>query len=477
MRLLSSVLLLLALLVNCASESRAQNESAAPATSAKPAPTEATAGKKPTPNPNDRCVEHNLDDVRKELLSDAHRSGPHLAATSYFMPAGGALKVALNEKYNADNRYYAYIDTHTAPKNVPGPFMETREIGASEISSDDALVKSGEVQAGATLLTLNIPPSVGGLWDYVDLYMWRCAENGSPAYVSRLTIATSYPQYSSLIVWPLVFVVYVLGALATSAMSKRNARWYRFLDPVYLTAGSDGKGSLAKLQILFFSLIVFGLVSYILARTGELTVLSSSVLLLLGIAGVGSAAAKGTDEQKNRLSLDNRLWLLGKGWLTSPDWSSFNKAKWRDIVTNDGGEFDVYRYQSCIFSLAVGGALLIGGVSELASFVIPDTLLGILGLSQVVYVGGKLVTTSSVNELDGVLDAARTADKAFLEASLKNADPAPNAGGTPLDIATRCAGKTLYQDYIGKVRSARALFADLTGLPVSDDKLAPTLPA
>ena len=153
---------------------------------------------------------------------------------------------------------------------------------------------------------------------------------------------------------------------------------------------------MSKLQILFFSLIVFGLLSYIVARTGVLSDLSSSVLLLLGIAGVGSAAAKGTDEQKNRLSLANRLWLLQKGWLPSADWAAINDASWHDIVTNDGGEFDVYRYQSCIFSLAVGGALLVGGVNELASFSIPQTLLGILGLSQIVYIGGKLVSTSSV---------------------------------------------------------------------------------
>lgn len=216
--------------------------------------------------------------------------------------------------------------------------------------------------------------------------------------------------------------------------------------------------------------------SYIVARTGVLSDLSSSVLLLLGIAGVGAAAAKGTDEQKNRLSVDNRLWLMHKGWLTSPDWAAVNEANWHDIVTNDGGEFDVYRYQSCIFSLAVGGALLVGGVNELASFSIPQTLLGILGLSQIVYVGGKLVTTSSVGELESTLNAARTAEKTFGDAVLNNPDPAPAQGGSALDIAIRRAGKVLYLDYIGKAKSARDLFGSLTGLRVKDEQLAPTLP-
>jgi hypothetical protein len=267
----------------------------------------------------------------------------------------------------------------------------------------------------------------------------------------------------------------VLAALAAGAMDVKKVSWYRYLDPVYLTAGSDGKGSLSKLQILFFSLMVFGLLSYIIVRTGVLSDLSSSVLLLLGIAGVGSAAAKGTDEQKNRLSLENRLWLMQKGWLASPDWGAVNEAKWRDIVTNDGDEFDVYRYQSCIFSLAVGGALLVGGVNELASFNIPQTLLGILGLSQIVYVGGKLVTTSSIEELDAAIEAARTSEKTFSDASMKNADPTPADAGNPLEVAIRRAGKANYWDYTSKARSARDLFESLTGLHISDAQLAPSL--
>jgi hypothetical protein len=55
------------------------------------------------------------------------------------------------------------------------------------------------------------------------------------------------------------------------------------------------------------------------------------------------------------------MWLIGKGWLPPAGWAAINKASWHDIITNDGGEFDVYRYQSCIFSLTVGGALLLAG--------------------------------------------------------------------------------------------------------------------
>ena len=49
-------------------------------------------------------------------------------------------------------------------------------------------------------------------------------------------------------------------------------------------------------------------------------------------------------------------------------------------------EFDVYKLQTLIFSVVVAIALLASGEERLSSFTVPDTLLGILGLSQVVLV-------------------------------------------------------------------------------------------
>src|SRR5260370_7701902 len=148
-----------------------------------------------------------------------------------------------------------------------------------------------------------MPYSMGGCWRPAEVYGGRCA---GEVVGSRSILASRAVSWyaAGLVIWPLVFLLYFLAAIATkTADIKTGVPLLRYFDPVYLTAGSDGKGSLSKLQILFFSLIVFGLLSYILARTGALSDLSSSILYLLGIAGVGSALAKRTAEQKNRLSL------------------------------------------------------------------------------------------------------------------------------------------------------------------------------
>lgn len=61
----------------------------------------------------------------------------------------------------------------------------------------------------------------------------------------------------------------------------------------------------------------------------------------------------------------------------------------------------------------VAGALIIGGVTQLSSFEIPQTLLGILGLSQVVYIGGKLVTPTTMADLNKSIGDLREAERKF----------------------------------------------------------------
>jgi hypothetical protein len=101
-----------------------------------------------------------------------------------------------------------------------------------------------------------------------------------------------------------------------------------------------------------------------------------------------------------------------------------NEARWSDILTTDG-EFDVYRYQSCIFSLVVGIALLVVRVSELASFEIPTTLLGVLGLSQVVYGAGKLVSPLAMADLNRAIKKLRDLEQAVQATAPRAFRPQP----------------------------------------------------
>lgn len=459
-------------LTAAATECWAQHPQApsAPTSAADATPSPPPATSEPWFN-GERCVQNNQGDIRNEI-PDHHATGPSLVNVSYFLAAGSPFKVAIDEGFDPNRRYFAFARLNS--NNYA--FAEGADVSAVQIPSNDPLVQQNVVQPSATLLTLRFPASVGGYWQNVNVYVWYCnPATRRPAYMSKLTIRASSPYYSAAIAIIVVALLYIwaAGALSRKAVERRS--WFSALDPVYITAGSDGKGSLSKLQILFFAVIIFGLLTYIVFRTGVLSNISPSILYLLGIAAIGSAVAKGTDEQKNTLSFDNRSWLIRKGWLPPGGFAAVNVARWRDLITNDNGEFDVYRYQSCIFSLTVGAALLVGGVSELASFTIPDTLLGILGLSQGVYISGKVVTKSPIGELDDALDALRDLEKKFIDAWIAAPDPDPSAGGSTLAIARRRAGDAAYIAYLRKAEDVRNLFQSLTDVRVDEEKVQPQI--
>jgi hypothetical protein len=399
---------------------------------------------------------------------------PEIASTTKIVPAGMSADFIVQRDFDAQTAYRAVI------KGTSTAILYGSRVSAKRASADQPLVKNGEVVLPATLVTLQVPSAVGGLWPDATIYVFGCKSGqAGPVFLSTITAPLSDGLYSSALVAIFLVGVYLLLAKAAQVVDKQtDIRFWRYLDPVLLTAGSNGKGNLAKLQILFFSVIVVGLVGYIVGRTGILSDLSPTILILLGIAGVGSAAAKATDVSRNRIDFDNWAWFVRKGWLPQGGLAAVNEAKWRDILTTDG-EFDVYHFQNLIFSVVVGGALLVVGLRDLASFSIPETLLGILGLSQVVYLGGKLVGAPSCAELNKATGALKDLERDFVTTAVTTPDPAPPSGTKPtdpppdLDAAIRRAGYPKFAAYSEALKNVRIMFETVTGQNVDDAKVQP----
>jgi hypothetical protein len=80
-----------------------------------------------------------------------------------------------------------------------------------------------------------------------------------------------------------------------------------------------------------------------------------------------------------------------------------------------------------IFSIVVALALVRANLAELGGFKIPDELLALLGLSQVVFIGGKAVEKSAYNELDTKLNDVRAQEGKLREARAMASPNAPAA--------------------------------------------------
>ena len=418
--------------------------------------------KKKVYDPRDLCITET--DAAKELVDKRRRVGGRIIMDTFLLPTGGTVDVGLDEVFTGKDYFFGALDIGP-PKPI---ILDRPQVRPRQAAESDPLVKKNQLGKDRTIVNLQIPDALNAPWTRAHVYIFTCRD-GSPFKVSDTTARISPALYSSVFACLAVLAGYLIAAFAFR--EQRPERWQAYLDPIAMSAGLDGRASLGKLQIIMFSLIVFGLVTYILLKTGVLTDISSTVLVLLGIAGIGSTVAKGADISRTTITPENRAWLLRKKWLPSARNPIEIDAHWRDIFTTDG-ELDVYRYQSFIFSLVVAGALIIGGVTQLSSFEIPPTLLGILGLSQVVYIGGKLVTPTTMADLNNSIGDLREAEKKFRSSAIT-----ANGGVLPPALAQAIvpASQQSYEAYMSLATDVATLFTAQTQLDVAPVKLQPSL--
>lgn len=241
-----------------------------------------------------------------------------------------------------------------------------------------------------------------------------------------------------------------------------------WIKPVALTAGHLGKASLSNFQIFGFTLVVLFRLLYTLSNEKELSGLSNDLLLLLGISAVGTTGSKVVALGNKRLTFSNWAWLRNHEWLTIGEKGYEKKpeledAKWSDLIKS-GGSFDVYSFQLLGFSLLVAAELLVGIGSDLATFTLPQNFLSILGLSNVVYLGGKVTDPNSYEELNQKIDELRT-EETDLISQYPNIQPES------------------YGKYIAKARIVaemlRSFYGEkgiFSGNPIDFSKLMPNIP-
>lgn len=215
-------------------------------------------------------------------------------------------------------------------------------------------------------------------------------------------------------------VLVVLVAYGLVIVSKARTTGYWSIDPVFLTAGYFGRASLSQLQVFGFTLLILGLLVYVLLRTSVLSDISADILLLLGISAGGTAGTKVAGTMKKRIDGANWAWLINNGWLVDPNRDENqakdrSRAKWADLLCTGAG-FDVYSFQLLAVSGLVAAGLISSDLDNLANFSIPEGLLPLLGLSNVVYIGGKAVLPNSITELNVGIKALREAETVWLSA-------------------------------------------------------------
>ena len=273
-----------------------------------------------------------------------------------------------------------------------------------------------------------------------------------------------------------VVLAYVVAAGARKAASG-NWSW----NMLVITQGVHARASLSKLQLFFFSLVVLWVVVAALVWTRKLTGLSDDVVVLLAVGAAGTLGGKITAMAKSRLSFENWAWLVRKGWIREsiePENSS-RRPEFGDLLRS-GGEFDVSKFQLLVFSVVIGVALIYFAaygevVGDLSNFDIPGAYLSLIGLSQVVYVGGKAVGPATKGELGKKLNEVRSLETEFVKAVDRAWAASDPAGKQNLETA-RAAAPEQYRAYRLRAEEAATMLDACLGGAVDETSIEPRIP-
>lgn len=304
-----------------------------------------------------------------------------------------------------------------------------------------------------------------------------------PAYAQSADSADAaifaFDWISFLIAMAIVFVLYGAAALATQSNRHGQSGW----NPLVITAGRFGRGSLSRLQVFYFTMIVIGLLTYILVATRKLDGLSADVLMLLGISAVGAAGGQVVATTRKRLSSQNWAWLMQKKWINESIERKSKPVSTRDLVTADD-QFDIYKFQMLAFSLIVGVALIGAAFKDgltLEKFTLSASMLGVLGLSQVVYLGGKAISPPTNEDLNTALNNVRRLEVEFIKAVSDKWEAVPpraeevDTKDKKMDKAIATA-TTEYNEYLTAAENAARLVQERIGALKPTNNTAPSLP-
>ena len=359
-----------------------------------------------------------------QLLAHANRIAAE--ADTIILPAGTSARLDFDQLVPSDKALRVF--------EVYDPLSGSNRWGNErDILAITHVPPTSDAVPDRTRIQVEIPSDAYPLWPRRHFVILACDSKHQVTSWGLVNARVSNLWLARAICFLVALAAYLLSTYAIRVSRKQKheladaypaifkapqLQGFDWLNPIHLTANAFNQASVQKLQVIVFSFLVGSLVLYLVLTTGTLTELSSTVVQLLGISGVGAAAAQATSTERGRLGFDNWAWLVQRGVISLAVGPG---PCWRDLVMTNR-EFDIYKLQTIIFSAGVVCDMVVSGASNLANFVIPGTTLGILGLSQVVYIGGILVRPPAIGDLDDALTDLRNAEQKAITAKVQKTD-------------------------------------------------------
>ena len=382
--------------------------------------------------------------IRDKVIRPQQPPPVAVKQVTQFLTSGDDAKLVFLAPASADKQTVRFrmFETNGMDQDT---FESVRQIQLLSVSPAPEKLVTGFLPAESTLVRFELQESNGRLWAHRSFTVVRYVDGKIKDWGLLRVRATNLSAIIAVCV-VVLFLAYLTAMLAIRRVRNephpladkypayrpgRRLDAKQLFNPIHLTADIFHRASVQKLQILMFSFLVAGMLLSFVLMNGTLVNLSATIVGLLGLSGIGAAVAQTSAATKDRMSFENWSWLVKKRVLPINE-ASGTGPRWRDLVTTNR-EFDVYKLQTLIFSLTVAAALVVGGTSNLSSFEVPAALLGILGLTQVVYIAGILVRPPAVADLDKAITDLRKAEETAKLAVTHSVDVDANGNLPPLN--------------------------------------------
>jgi hypothetical protein len=329
-----------------------------------------------------------------------------------------------------------------------------KQVGVAEVHADGA---------GAATVLLSLSNSVlpvFSLWTQVELALassdGQYLGHGGFAAVGRGWAAIIATLLTGLFLW-------WLSNIRSKELGARSNDWARWLTSLFI--GGDGDPSLSLFQVFFWTVITAWGFIYTFTVTGSLLGMTTEMMALLGIAGAGSVAARliATRRAPVVATSASAAAPMPQAPVAASTLPANDALEFWQILSTDG-RFDLLKLQLFAFTLLIG-VYVVWRLIDTAAFPTLDvnTLL-LMGVSQSVYIGGKLAATTGLGraqtlklELDVSTSAltSLTEEKKTLEA--EKAAVEQQGGSLPIQKQARLDALP------GEIRALETKVAELKG--------------
>lgn len=185
-----------------------------------------------------------------------------------------------------------------------------------------------------------------------------------------------------------VFLPFFLVFLLVIYLLYRKTNLLRDSPTVYVPEAVKRTFSLARSQILFWTVLVLASFVFIWVSTGDINTVTDSVLILIGISSataLGARAIDSTNAANN--SANNTQDETKKAETTRYDTTT--GSYWKDLL---GGNSDdgIHRLQIVVWTLVLGIIFICSVWSDLTMPEFNGTLLTLMGISSGTYIGFKM---------------------------------------------------------------------------------------